>query len=117
MSELSSLTQSVIDTLTEFKGQQIVELDVRQTSSVAETMIVCSATSNRHASTLADRVWIASKQLGIQPIGREGNDGNEWVLLDFGDLIVHIMLPAVREHYDLESLWCHSPSDNSDHEA
>jgi len=104
------LSELVVDALEELKGNDIVRLDVRNLTSVTDYMVVASGTSNRHVKALADAVADKSKQAGHRPSGIEGAEGSEWVLLDLGDTLVHVMLPRVREFYNLEKLWSLSPS-------
>jgi ribosome-associated protein len=79
-------------------------------TSVTDYMVVASGTSNRHVKALADAVSDKVRKAGHKPSGIEGADGSEWVLLDLGDTIVHVMLPRVREFYNLEKLWSLRPS-------
>ena len=104
------LSELVVDALEEVKGQDIVRLDVRDLTTVTDYMVVASGTSNRHVKALAEAVAEKSKAAGHRPIGIEGEDGSEWVLLDLGDTLVHVMLPRVREFYNLEKLWSLSPA-------
>ena len=103
------LSELVVDALEEVKGQDIVRLDVRDLTTVTDYMVVASGTSNRHVRALAEAVAEKSKAAGHRPIGVEGEEGSEWVLLDLGDTLVHVMLPRVREFYNLEKLWSISP--------
>tara|TARA_R110001583_G_scaffold14187_13_gene59677 strand:+ start:1500 stop:1856 length:357 start_codon:yes stop_codon:yes gene_type:complete len=95
----------VQDALEDVKGREIVTLDVRGMSGVTDYMVVCSGTSNRHVKSLADNVWVEVKKKGLVPIGMEGQETGEWVLVDLGDVVVHVMLPEARVFYDLERLW------------
>ncbi len=104
------LSELVVDALEEGKGKDIVKLDVRDLTSVTDYMVVASGTSNRHVKALADAVADKSKAAGQRPIGIEGENGSEWVLLDLGDTLVHVMLPRVREFYNLEKLWSLRPA-------
>lgn len=104
------LSQLVIAALEDVKGQDIVRLDVRDLTTVTDYMVVASGTSNRHVKALAEAVEEKCKAAGHRPIGIEGEDGSEWVLLDLGDTLVHVMLPRVREFYNLEKLWSLSPA-------
>lgn len=104
------LSQLVVDALEEVKGNDIVRLDVRDLTTVTDYMVVASGTSNRHVNALADAVAEKSKAAGHRPVGIEGESGSEWVLLDLGDTLVHVMLPRVREFYNLEKLWSLSPA-------
>lgn len=105
------LQHLIIDALEDIKGQNILTIDVRELTSVMDTMIVVSGNSNRQLKALAHAVVVAAKKAGFNPIGLEGEDTAEWILADFGDVVVHIMLPATREFYDLERLWFMRPSD------
>ena len=104
------LSELVIATLDDGKAQNIVKLDVRDLTTVTDYMIVASGTSNRHVRALADAVAEKSREAGHRPGGIEGEEGGEWVLLDLQDALVHVMLPRVREFYNLEKLWCLSPA-------
>jgi ribosome silencing factor RsfS/YbeB/iojap len=95
----------VLDALDNLKAQNVQEIDVRGKTSIADHMIVASGTSTRHVKSLADEVVKFAKQSGMAPLGVEGQREAEWVLVDLGDIIVHVMLPRVREFYGLERLW------------
>jgi ribosome-associated protein len=99
------LCDLVVDALEEIKGLDIVRLDVRDMTSVTDWMIVASGTSSRHVQALVDNVAEKAKAAGHRPMGVEGESGGEWVLLDLQDALVHVMLPKVREFYNLEKLW------------
>lgn len=99
------LSELVVDALDDIKAQNIVKLDVRDLTTVTDYMIVASGTSNRHVQALVDNVAEKAKKAGHKPIGVEGEAGGEWVLLDLEDALVHVMLPRVREFYNLEKLW------------
>lgn len=107
-----ALTDLVVDALDDVKARDIVRLDVRDMTAVTDYMVVASGTSNRHIKALVDNVAEKAKAAGHRPIGIEGEDGGEWVLLDLQDTLVHVMLPKVREFYNLEKLWSISPSGN-----
>lgn len=104
------LSDLIVDALDDIKGQNIVKLDVRDLTTVTDYMIVASGTSNRHVQALADNVAEKARAAGRRPIGVEGEDGGEWVLLDLQDALVHVMLPKVREFYNLEKLWSLGPA-------
>ena len=104
------LCDLVIDALEEVKAKDIVKLDVRELTTVTDYMIVASGTSNRHVRALAEAVADKSREAGHRPAGIEGEDGSEWVLLDLQDALVHVMLPRVREFYNLEKLWLLRPA-------
>ncbi len=105
-----ALTDLVVDALDDVKAKDIVRLDVRDMTTVTDYMVVASGTSNRHVKALVDNVAEKAKKAGHRPIGIEGEDGGEWVLLDLQDTLVHVMLPTVREFYNLEKLWSISPT-------
>ena len=95
----------VVAALEDVKAQDITVLDVRNMTAVTDYMVVASGTSNRHVKALAETVAEKAKAAGNRPIGVEGEEGGEWVLLDLQDALVHVMLPKVREFYNLEKLW------------
>tara|TARA_R110001592_G_scaffold6045_5_gene32801 strand:- start:1052 stop:1396 length:345 start_codon:yes stop_codon:yes gene_type:complete len=103
--DAEQLKKLVTDSLEEVKGRDIVALDVRGISGITDFMVVCSGTSNRHVKSLANNVWVEVKKRGIVPLGIEGENAGDWVLVDFGDVVVHVMLPEARLFYDLERLW------------
>ena len=100
-----SLLQQVHAALEEMKAKDAVEIDVRGKTSIADYLVVVSGTSTRHVKSVADEVVKFAKKLGVMPLGVEGEREAEWVLVDLGDVIVHVMLPRVREFYALERLW------------
>ena len=95
----------VIAALEDLKAQDIQVLDVRGMTSITDLMIVASGTSDRHIKALADNVVESVKKRGVQPIGVEGETSREWVLVDLGDVILHVMHPQTRAFYNLEKLW------------
>ncbi len=103
------LSDLVVEALEEVKARDIVKLDVRKLTTVTDYMIVASGTSSRHVKALADAVAEKSRKAGHRPLGIEGENASEWVLLDLQDTLVHVMLPRVREFYSLEKLWSLSP--------
>jgi ribosome-associated protein len=100
-----AIKKLVINALEDLKAENIVALDVSVRASFTDTMVFASGNSSRHVSSIAGSVVEAAKAAGTPPIGVEGMDVGEWVLVDLGDAIVHVMLPATREFYDLEKLW------------
>jgi len=100
-----ALLEFTCDKLEEFKARDIKVLDVGQLTTIADYLIVASGTSGRHVRSVADRLVEAAKAEGVAPLGVEGQDGSEWVLIDLNDIIVHVMQPTVREFYKLEDLW------------
>ena len=103
--ESDALRQLVIDALEDLKAVNTVGIDVSGLTDVMDHMVIASGTSSRHVKSLADNVSVEAKKQGVRPLGIEGNDVGEWVLVDFGDVVVHVMLPATRDFYDLERLW------------
>ena len=104
------LTDLVIDALDDVKALDIIKLDVRDMTTVTDFMVIASGRSNRHVKALVDNVAEKAKDAGHRPVGIEGEDGGEWVLLDLQDTLVHVMLPKVREFYNLEKLWSIVPT-------
>ena len=102
---LPDLLANVHAALHELKAKDVVEIDVRGKSSVADYLVIASGTSTRHVKSIADEVVKFAKKLDVMPLGVEGEREAEWVLVDLGDVIVHVMLPRVREFYALERLW------------
>ena len=91
--------------LEEMKAKDAVEIDVRGKTSIADYLVVASGTSSRHVKSVADEVVKFAKKCGVMPLGVEGGTEAEWVLVDLGDVIVHVMLPRIREYYAIERLW------------
>jgi ribosome-associated protein len=100
-----TLLQVVAQALDDLKADAINVLDVRHLTTVTDTMIVASGRSDRHVRAIGSAVVEQCKRAGFRPIGVEGTRSGEWVLVDLGDLVVHVMLPRVREFYNLEKLW------------
>ncbi|MGH8259379.1 MAG: ribosome silencing factor, partial [Steroidobacteraceae bacterium] len=101
----ASVRSLVVAALEDMKAVNARVLDVRGLTDIADTMIVASGNSDRHVRSIADRVVERVKAAGIRPLGVEGGREGEWVLVDLNDVIVHVMLPRVRELYGLEHLW------------
>ncbi len=108
--EAESMKSLVVDALEDLKAINIVTLDVADMTDVMDFLVIASGTSNRHVKSLADNVCMEAKKQGMRPLGVEGEDAGEWVLVDFGDVVVHVMLPATRDFYDLERLWVNPDS-------
>ncbi len=104
-----ALKDLIKNALDDVKGENIVELDVIGLSDVADTLIICSGASNRQVKSLANNVLDEAKKVGVRAIGVEGMDQGEWVLVDYGSVVVHVMLPSMRNFYELEKLWSKSP--------
>lgn len=105
------LPAEVVAALEEVKGLDIVRLDVRGLTDVTDTLVVASGNTTRQVKALAENVIERCRVLGVRPIGVEGLDTAEWVLVDLGDLVLHVMLPATRAFYELEKLWSLRPED------
>jgi ribosome-associated protein len=102
---IEKLLETVHAAVEELKAKDVVEIDVRGKSSVTDFMVIASGTSSRHVKSIADEVVRFAKRLDVMPLGVEGEQEAEWVLVDLGDVVVHVMLPRVREFYALERLW------------
>ncbi len=100
--ELKTLVRKALDDL---KAEDIVELDVKGKTSIADVIFVASGNSGRHVKSIANNVVMEAKHAGNQPLGIEGETDADWVLVDLGDVIVHVMQAQAREFYDLEGLW------------
>lgn len=101
----SNLHKRILAALEETKARDVKELDVSSLTSVTELMIIASGTSKRHVKSLADKVIEEAKAAGRRPLGVEGEREGEWVLVDLDEIVVHLMLPRVRDFYNLEKLW------------
>ena len=102
---VETLLKTVLAAVEELKAKDVVEIDVRGKSSVCDFMVIASGTSTRHVKSIADEVVRFAKKLDVMPLGVEGEREAELVLVDLGDVVVHAMLPRVREFYALERLW------------
>src|SRR6185369_11727948 len=102
---LNKLQQTAVTALEDIKASDIKVLDVRKLTSFYDTLIIASAGSNRQAKALAHPVRDKLKEAGATILGVEGEESGEWVLVDCGDIVVHVMQPAIRSYYNLEELW------------
>lgn len=105
----NALLKFICAELEELKAKDIAVLDVGKFTTIADHLVVASGTSGRHVRSVSENLLDAAKNFGATPIGVEGREGSEWVLIDLGDVIVHVMQPAVREFYKLEDLWSVRP--------
>ena len=100
-----ALQEVVLAALADMKAVDVRAIDVRGVTDITDTMVVASGTSDRHVKSIADRVLQRCKEAGFRPFGTEGERDGEWVLLDLQDVVLHVMLPRVRQFYALEKLW------------
>jgi ribosome-associated protein len=103
--QLDALQQLVITALEDLKARDIEVLDVRGKTPVTDRLILASGTSTTHVKAIAETVAFRAKEAGEPPLGSEGVRDGEWALIDLNDLVVHVMLPKVRDYYQLERLW------------
>jgi len=106
-----NLKDIVINTLDDMKGREVTCLHVSDITTITDYMVIVAGTSSRHVRSLAEDVAKKVKDSGSPVYGMEGQNQGEWVLLDLGDVLVHVMTEDVRKMYDLESLWDMKPSD------
>lgn len=99
------LQQFVVDKIDDLKAQDIISLDVQGKSSITDYMVICTGTSTRHVSSIADNLVQESRAVGVTPMGVEGQNTADWVVVDLGDVIVHVMQKESRQLYELEKLW------------
>jgi len=100
-----TLKELVLHSLETLKAQAIVVIDVRGRANFTDYMIVASGTSDRHLKALADQLHIDAKAAGNPPLSTEGEDSSNWIVVDLGDVVIHLMRPDVRATYELEKLW------------
>ena len=114
--DLQKMVDVAVNALEDVKAKDIVVLDVSKKTSLFQRMIVASGDSNRQVKALVSNVAVDLKEQGFEIISTEGTDSGEWALVDAGDVLVHVMLPAVRDYYDIEALWGgEKPSFHSGH--
>ncbi len=107
--QAEQLKDLVVHALEDIKAQDISVIDVRDRTSVTDFMVLASGTSSRHVKSLADSVVLEAKEQGMRAGNVEGAAGSDWILVDLGDVVVHLMMPAAREFYDLERFWRDAP--------
>ena len=102
---MNSFARLITDTMEDLKAQDVQTLDVRALTTMTDYMIIASGRSDRQVKAIADKVIEAAKTRQVRPLGVEGGQQAEWILIDFGDVIAHVMHPDTREYYQLEKLW------------
>jgi ribosome-associated protein len=108
LTSVATIKKNVIEALEDIKGFDIIELDVRKLTSITDYMIIASASSTRQTRALANNVQDKMKELNVEIVGIEGEGEGDWVLVDIGDIIIHIMTPTTRAYFNLEELWSKS---------
>jgi len=103
--QVEDLRDLVLKSLDDMKARDVKVLDVRDKTSITDIMIIASGTSDRHVKSVAETVAFQAKLAGQPPLGTEGVDQGEWALIDLNGVVVHVMLPRVRDYYQLERLW------------
>ena len=103
--QLEQLKDLVVETLDDMKARDVTIMDVRGKTAITDYMIVASGTSDRHVKSIAETVAYRAKEAGDAPLGSEGVNSGEWALVDLNGVVVHVMLPKVRDFYNLERLW------------
>ncbi len=103
--ESHAFKQFVIEKMEDLKARDIVDIDVTGKSTITDNMLICSGNSKRHVKSIAQNVVTETKQMGHPPLSIEGQDTGEWVLVDLGEIIVHVMQDEARDFYQLEKLW------------
>jgi ribosome-associated protein len=107
--DIRKLQKIIVAALEDVKGEEIEVLNTSKLTPLFERVVIATGGSNRQVRALARSVHDKVKEAGGEVIGIEGEDGGEWVLVDLGDIVVHVMQPAVRAHYNLEELWAKAP--------
>lgn len=103
--QTETMRQEILAAIADAKGQDTKVLDVRGVTDFTDYMIIVSGTSSRHVQSVVDKVRVHMREHGVRPVGSEGEAIGDWVLIDFGDVVVHVMRPQVRDFYNLEKLW------------
>ncbi|MCT4704664.1 ribosome silencing factor [Enterobacteriaceae bacterium H11S18] len=100
-----ALQDFIVDKIDDLKGQDIIKIDVQGKSSITDCMIVCTGTSNRHVMSIAEHVVESSRKEGIDALSVKGITATDWIVVDLGEVIVHVMQEESRQLYELEKLW------------
>jgi ribosome-associated protein len=103
--QVDALRDLVVETLSDMKARDVAVIDVRGKTAVTDFMVVASGSSDRHVKAIAETIAFKAKEAGEQPLGSEGIAEGEWALVDLNGVVVHVMLPKVRDFYNLERLW------------
>ncbi|MBI4238482.1 MAG: ribosome silencing factor [Deltaproteobacteria bacterium] len=93
----------------EMKGEALTILDLRSLTSFTDFFLLCSGTSDRHVQSIGETIVTRLKSHGIMPLGVEGHDSAQWILIDYGAIVVHVFYPAAREFYQIEKFWADAP--------
>ncbi|MCS4533869.1 ribosome silencing factor [Neisseria montereyensis] len=105
LNDLQKMVDIAVNALEDVKGKDITVLETHEKTPLFARMIIASGDSNRQVKALANSVAVDLKEAGFEILGSEGQDSGDWALVDAGDLVVHVMLPAVRDYYDIDTLW------------
>lgn len=105
MMKPEELRDFAINALDEMKGIDIVSMDVRTLTSITDYMVICTGRSTRHVKALAETVAVKAKEKNVEFVRTEGERESEWILVDLGDVVIHVMVPTARAFYSLEDLW------------
>lgn len=115
--QTDELLAIVLAALGDMKAVDVRVIDVRELTSITDIMVIAGGTSVRHVKSVADNVALQAKQHGVPALGVEGDKGAEWILVDLGDVVVHVMMPEIRAFYALEKLWSVGSSDTAQQDA
>lgn len=111
--QTEALAERVVGALDDLKGVDVCQIDVRGKTSITDVLVIATGTSERHVRALADRVVERAREDGVKPLGVEGERGGDWLLIDLGDVVVHVMSREKRDFYNLEKLWSIEPRERT----